>query len=77
MNDASSSTTEAVGRNLRRLLGEQGISQAELARRLDVDPSTVTLYVRGKINLGVNTLMSMAEVLGCEPCDLLKDEVSA
>lgn len=77
MSQESYSTPEVVGRNLTRLLDARHMPQAELARRLDVDPSTVHQYTKGKINIGVKTLTRIAAILGCEVVDLLADEVAA
>lgn len=74
MPDEIPSTPQVVGRNVARLLGEHQMSQAELARQLGVDASTVNLYIRGTINMSVATLKQIADILDERPCHLLLDE---
>jgi len=62
---------------LKRLRTERGLSQAKLAARADVDPSTVNQIERGAREANVPTLrklaaaldVSLAELLGEAPSD--------
>jgi len=45
---------------------EQDISRAELARRLGVSRAFVTKLLNGNPNLTIKTMMSIADVLGCD-----------
>jgi len=45
---------------------EENISRAELARRLGVSRAFVTKLLNGNPNLTIKTMMSIADVLGCD-----------
>jgi len=45
---------------------ELNISRAELARRLGVSKAFVTKLLNGNPNLTIKTMMSIADVLGCD-----------
>lgn len=45
-------------------LDEQGISQKELASRMDVSPQYVNKIVKGKENLSLETIWKLEEALG-------------
>ncbi len=45
---------------------ESNISRAELARRLGVSKAFVTILLNGNPNLTIKTMMSIADVLGCD-----------
>jgi DNA-binding XRE family transcriptional regulator len=48
-----------------------GMTQKELAEKLDLDASTVCLWETGRNNPSVKTLLCIAEVLGVQPGDLI------
>ena len=47
-------TSAKIALNIRAILRRLGISQAELAARMDVSPAQVTKILSGKENLGLN-----------------------
>ena len=49
-----------------RLMESQGVSRAELARRLDTSPAYVTKILRGTSNFTLETMVRAAQALGCE-----------
>jgi transcriptional regulator with XRE-family HTH domain len=49
---------------------ERGITQEGLAERLDWDPAEVSRVERGKRNLTLRTLLSIARALRIEPPEL-------
>jgi transcriptional regulator with XRE-family HTH domain len=59
---------------LRRLRTEQGLSQARLAARAELDPSTVNQIERGARAPTTATLHKLAEALGVGLAKLLEDE---
>jgi transcriptional regulator with XRE-family HTH domain len=79
MSDEHSSTPgrEQLGSNLRRILAEREVSQAELARQLGVNRDTVVKYLRGDIDMPVSRLRHIANVLDAQPCHLLNGEPDA
>jgi ribosome-binding protein aMBF1 (putative translation factor) len=56
----------AVIRELARLRGEQQISQAELARRMNVSPSVVSRMESGEHSPRLDTIAAAARALGCD-----------
>jgi transcriptional regulator with XRE-family HTH domain len=53
-----------VGRSIRGARTELGITQAELAARMNVNASYVTNIEAGRVNLTVGQLANIAEALG-------------
>ncbi len=47
------------------------LSQKELAEKLAVSPSLVSLWEQGKRSVRAETLISLSEVLRCKPEELL------
>ena len=58
---------------LRRLRTERGLSQARLAARAEVDPSTVNQIERGAREASPATLRKLAEALDVGLAELLED----
>jgi Predicted transcriptional regulators len=62
-----------VGRNIRRLRRERGLSQEELADEIGVHRTFMGGVERGERNLTLQTLERLAERLGVDPVSLLRD----
>jgi transcriptional regulator with XRE-family HTH domain len=58
---------------LRRLRTERGLSQAKLAARAELDPSTVNQIERGAREASPATLRKLADALNVSIADLLED----
>jgi transcriptional regulator with XRE-family HTH domain len=56
--------TKLVGRSLRGARTEVGITQAELAARMNVNASYVTNIESGRVNLTAGELANIAQALG-------------
>ena len=56
--------SKVVGGEIRRSRLELGLSQAELARRLDVTPPYITNVEAGRVNLTIGQLANIASALG-------------
>lgn len=56
---------------LKELLREQGMTQEELARRLGVAPSTVSMWISGERQVPVRRLKEIARILGKSERELL------
>lgn len=54
--------------DIERVLEERNISMADLARKMDVERSTISRYVNGNITL--STMQKVAEALNCDIIDL-------
>lgn len=53
-----------LGARIASLRRQAGMSQAALARRLQISPSAVGMYEQGRREPSVDTLVTMAEVFG-------------
>ena len=51
-------------KNLRFLMAEKEINQKELARKIDVDPSVVSLWLSGKRMPNADSLCRLADYFG-------------
>jgi putative transcriptional regulator len=59
--------------NLSRILGERRISQADLARRAELNPNTVmSIYNEKAKGINFDTLEAICKALDCQPGDLLE-----
>lgn len=65
-----------IGQSIARHRKASGLTQAELAERLDLSLDAVSRLERGQIGLSVLRLFELAEIFGCESLDLL-DEASS
>jgi transcriptional regulator with XRE-family HTH domain len=62
------------GRKLRRLRRERALSQQDLLRITGVAQATLSELERGKRQARASTLRKLAEALGVEPKELMKEE---
>jgi len=61
-----------LGKNLKRIRTEKGISQGDIARALDVGRSFITNIENGKTNPTLATISKLAKALGVSVGELLK-----
>lgn len=61
-----------LGKNLKRIRTEKGISQGDIARALDVGRSFITNIENGKTNPTLATIAKIAKVVGVSTDELLK-----
>jgi len=66
-----------VGRNIRRLRRERGLSQEDLADEIGVHRTYMGGVERGERNLTLRSLERLAERLGVSPLSLLEDTGAA
>ena len=66
-----------VGRNIRRLRRERGVSQEDLADEIGVHRTYMGGVERGERNLTLRSLERLAERLGVSPLSLLEDPEAA
>jgi len=62
------------GKRLRRLRRERALSQLDLVRMTGVAQATLSDLERGKRGARASTLRKLAEALGVEPKELMKEE---
>lgn len=61
-----------VGNYIAERRKRAGLSQPDLAEKLDVTPETISRMESGKITLSVERIKEFADILQCEPADLLR-----
>ncbi|NOL49256.1 helix-turn-helix domain-containing protein [Pelistega europaea] len=67
--------SQRIGQSIAKHRKAVGMTQSELAERLDLSLDAMSRLERGNINLSVVRLLELAEIFGCESADLL-DEAS-
>lgn len=68
---SSSEIKVKVGNNLKKILDEKGMSQAELARLTDIPKSAITQYVKGMFLPKMPNMSKIAAALGVNVGDIL------
>ena len=61
------------GKNLRSIRRTRGLSQEQLPYSAGIDRSYLGKVERGKVNLTIEKLYTLAETLGCSPKDLIPE----
>lgn len=61
-----------LGKNLKRIRIQKGISQGDIARSLEVGRSFITNIENGKTNPTLDTIARIAKVIGVQADELLK-----
>lgn len=72
---AKQEINQKIGQSIAKHRKVIGMTQAELAERLDLSLDAVSRLERGNIGLSVVRLFELAEIFSCETTDLL-DEAS-
>ena len=67
--------SERLALKLRRILRTEGISQNELAVRMEVTPAQVTKILSGKENLGLKTISKIEKAIGQNLIEVAAEEV--
>lgn len=62
---------------LARILDEQGRRRMWVARKLGVDPTTVTLWCQGKREIPPARVVELAELLGVSPAEIRERKAAA
>ena len=68
---SSSEIKVKVGNNLKKILDEKGMSQAELARLTDIPKSAITQYIKGMFLPKMPNMSKIAAALGVNVGDIL------
>jgi transcriptional regulator with XRE-family HTH domain len=61
-----------LGENLKRIRGQKGLTQVEIAKKLEVNRSFVSNIENAKTNPTLATIANLAKVLGVAIDELLK-----
>lgn len=67
--------SERLALKLHRILRTEGISQNELAARMEVTPAQVTKILSGKENLGLKTISKIEKAIGQNLIEVTAEEV--
>lgn len=62
---------KAFGRRLQEIRKRRGLSQVEVAQRLDIHQSLISQYERGYLRMHGALLVRLAQVLGTTPDEIL------
>lgn len=63
---------KAIGRNVRRLLHEHGVTETEVAARIGHDPNTMYRICNGRRMPSAYTAKRIADAIGCSVDELLE-----
>ena len=66
------SESAKLGRNLKRIRAEKGMTQGDIVRKLGVSRSFVSNIESGKTNPTLSTITNLAKALGVSSDELLK-----
>ena len=62
-----------IGRRVKQARLAKGMTQQQVADRAAFKRPTVSYLEQGRRNLTVGSLLSLADALGIDPCDLIRD----
>ncbi|MQB35434.1 XRE family transcriptional regulator [Agrobacterium tumefaciens] len=65
---------ESMAVNMRRIRHEKDLTQEDLAARADLSMRYVGAIERGKVSASVTVLGRIADALGVDPCELLRQK---
>ena len=68
--DESEKSLELLGRKIRKLRQEKGLSQEEFAHSADIDRSYIGQIERGERNIAFSNILKIARALGVKVSDL-------
>jgi transcriptional regulator with XRE-family HTH domain len=69
--DGQEDALRKLGRRLRQLREEQGLSIADLASLTALEPSNISAMEAGELDIPLTTLVALARALGVTPAGLL------
>jgi DNA-binding MarR family transcriptional regulator len=67
--------SEKIALKLRYYLNQEDITQAELAKRMNVTPAQITKILSGKENLGLKTISKIEQAIGKSIIDIKFDDI--
>jgi transcriptional regulator with XRE-family HTH domain len=72
--DRQEDALRRLGRRLRQLRTEKGLSIADLASLTALEPNDISTIEAGKLDIPLTTIVALARALGTTPAQLLKYE---
>lgn len=76
MDDNSEKYIVALGERIKDLRTENKMTQLDLAVRVDIDPTALRRYEKGKVEMGFTTLIKFARVFKISIDELLNFNIS-
>ncbi|MCF7559423.1 helix-turn-helix domain-containing protein [Sabulilitoribacter multivorans] len=73
-NKVENETIIRLGRRIKLLRNEKNMTQMDVAALVNIDPSAVRRYEKGRVEMGFTTLMKFAEALEVSVNDLIYSE---
>lgn len=64
-------TLEQIRKNLQETIKQSGLTQTELARKLNIRQSTIGQYLSGRAMPALDTFANLCVVLDVDPADIL------
>lgn len=74
---SASELRQIVARNIQKLLDMNGMSRAELSRRLDVSRSTISNWCNGELMPRAKYIEDMCRIFRCSRSDILGEQTSS
>lgn len=74
LNKVDNDTVLELGKRIKFLRNEKGMTQMDVAVIINIDPSAVRRYEKGRVEMGFTMLMKFAEALEVSVNDLLYPE---
>lgn len=73
---SKSEILDTLSKNIKRYLNEYDMTQAELARRLEVSSQAITNWVNGTGEPRMSKIDKMCEIFHCSRSDLLEEQAN-
>ena len=64
-------TLEQIRKNLQKAIKQSGLSQTELAKKLNIYQSAVSQYLSGRAMPALDTFANICEILDLDPNEIL------
>lgn len=64
-------TLEQISKNLQREIKECGLTQTEIAKKLNLSKQTISCYVHGKKMPALDTFANLCKALDLDPLQIL------
>lgn len=72
MNNELSRSHKKIGQKIRRIREQRGVTQEDLAYKIDISSSYMGQLERGERNLNVDKILKIAKALKVDPSELLR-----
>jgi transcriptional regulator with XRE-family HTH domain len=77
MEPTNENDLQTLGRRIRSLREQRGLTQVDLAKRLKKSKQLVSAWARGRVDIPVSNVFTVARALQCHSSDLMGSESHA